>query len=202
MESPIFSANKAFGDAAFHKKFNSTMTYRTDSEFNHAYIRAERRLVPLSKQEIKREEMEVRLAFRNKTKMAAIFVSHCNAPSGRDTYIHHLKRYMEIDVYGKCGPLKCEDRDLCDKMLAWDYKFYLAFENSNCVDYITEKLYKIMRMRRVVPIVRGGADYSKLLPENSVVDTSRFFSPWELAHHLTALAQDEVSRVIGVAGSV
>ncbi len=30
---------------------------------------------------------------------------------------------------------------LCFDLLEKDYKFYLAFENSNCLDYITEKFW-------------------------------------------------------------
>lgn len=38
-------------------------------------------------------------------------------------------------------------------MLEKDYKFYLAFENSNCRDYITEKAYSNALMRNILPIV-------------------------------------------------
>ncbi|KAL9982593.1 hypothetical protein ACROYT_G004655 [Oculina patagonica] len=40
------------------------------------------------------------------------------------------------------------------------HKFYLAFENSLCVDYITEKYWRNSLERGLVPIVLGGARYS------------------------------------------
>ena len=169
------------------------MTYRIDSEFWHGYIRTQRRKVPWSEETKKKQEMALRQIFRNKTRMAAVFISNCKSRSGRDRYIRQLKRLMDVDVFGRCGSLKCEDRDKCDQMLARDYKFYLAFENSFCTDYVTEKLLRVMKSMRVVPVVRGGADYGKLFPRNSLIDTGSFFSAYELAHHLNALAQDEVS---------
>jgi hypothetical protein len=53
---------------------------------------------------------------------------------------------MTIDVYGKCGKFKCrkelgEDNssDECRDMVAKNYKFYFALENSLCRHYVTEK---------------------------------------------------------------
>ncbi len=42
-----------------------------------------------------------------------------------------------------CGPLKCRrsEENYCFDLLKRNYKFYLAFENSNCLDYITEKFW-------------------------------------------------------------
>ncbi|RUS87357.1 hypothetical protein EGW08_004899 [Elysia chlorotica] len=191
VESPINSRNSLFKHDAFQAKFNSTMTYRSDSEFWHGYIRSQRRPQPISAQQAQTQEAELRMLFRKKSKMAAVFVSNCNAASRRDDYIRILQRYIPVDVYGLCGPLRCDDRQKCDQMLRDDYKFYLAFENSHCFDYVTEKLLRILSDKSVVPVVRGGADYSRLMPKNSVIDTSAFSSPVHLAMHLKRLAENE-----------
>ena len=41
-------------------------------------------------------------------------------------------------------------------MLDTDYKFYLAFENSNCVDYITEFFVNGLK-HNILPIVMGAS---------------------------------------------
>ena len=65
----------------------------------------------------------------------------------RELYIRELQKYMDIDVYGKCGT-RFEDDD--DPRYKDEYFFYLAFENSMCEDYITEKLYTLLRMVSLV----------------------------------------------------
>ena len=73
--------------------------------------------------------------------MAAIVVSNCQASNNRMKYVRELKKYIQVDIYGSCGTFACpEDSDCFDQLKA-EYKFYLAFENSNCRDYITEKFY-------------------------------------------------------------
>ncbi|GFO15816.1 alpha-(1,3)-fucosyltransferase [Plakobranchus ocellatus] len=191
VESPAFSNNKLFDRPEFRHKFNSTWTYRSDSEFKHVYVRSQLRKSPLSQEAREMEEKKRRHTFRSKSKMSAIFVSHCKAPSHRDEYIAELRKHTEVDVYGHCGRLKCKERFPCNLMVSFDYKFYLAFENSICQDYVTEKVLNAMQSGRIIPVVRGGANYSRIFPRNSVIDTSQFSSPKELAHYLNALADDE-----------
>ena len=79
-----------------------------------------------------------------KTKKVAWFVSNCGDSNGRLDYAKILQRYIQVDIYGTCGPLDCprnSDSHDCFGPLKKHYKFYLSFENSNCRDYITEKLY-------------------------------------------------------------
>lgn len=83
----------------------------------------------------------------------AWFVSNCSARNGRLAYARELGKYISVDIYGTCGPLKCPRTDKkCFEVLEKEYKFYLAFENSNCRDYITEKFYVNGLGHNVLPI--------------------------------------------------
>ncbi|KAK7486444.1 hypothetical protein BaRGS_00022368 [Batillaria attramentaria] len=188
VESPIHSANEVFGQAAWHGQINWTMTYRRDSDIYFGYGDLSKRPVPSPRQDLVQ-------VYRKKTKMVAWFVSNCNTPSKREDFVAALKNFIPVDVYGKCGTLQCgmQGNATCMNMLSNDYYFYLSFENSLCVDYITEKLYRTIEMVDIVPVVRGGANYSALLPKNSYIDVSEFSSVKALADFLKDLASDEVS---------
>ena len=73
------------------------------------------------------------------------------------------------------------------------YKFYLAFENSNCRDYVTEKLFMNALQNGVVPIVMGASveDYAAIAPPHSFLHVDNYNSPADLAKHLEILAKDE-----------
>lgn len=78
-----------------------------------------------------------------KKRKVAWFVSNCAARNKRLQYARELSQYIEVDFYGKCGTKRCPrtSSGVCFQLLNKDYKFYLAFENSNCKDYITEKFF-------------------------------------------------------------
>ena len=131
--------------------------------------------------------------WRGKKKLVAWFASHCPTPIRREEYVRQLSRYVDVDIYGKCGNLtKCDkhgkndEDDDCLQMLRTDYKFYLSFENSWCPDYVTEKFYRPL-MYDTVPIVLGGVDYDKFAPPHSFINALDFASAKELAEYLLLL---------------
>lgn len=114
-----------------------------------------------------------------KTKLVAWMASNCFSTERR-RYVDELKKYIHIDIYGGCGPLKCYNNKThpyaCNEMLERNYKFYLAFENSKCRDYVTEKFYNAL-LFSIVPVVYGGADYDAIgAPKNSYIDVRIFQS--------------------------
>ena len=54
-------------------------------------------------------------------------------------------------------------------------QFYLAFENSLCGDYITEKFWKVLSYN-VVPVVLNGVNMTRVAPPHSYIDIKDFAS--------------------------
>lgn len=130
----------------------------------------------------------------NKTKTAAWIVSNCNAPSKRDNFTHKLQEFIDIEIYGECGTVLCPPDVDCVDMIAKTYRFYLAFENSLCTDYITEKVYKVMTSF-IIPVIFSGAQISKFLPKKSFIDANAFKTAEELANFLKQLSQNPIEYV-------
>ena len=133
----------------------------------------------------------------NRFRLVAWFVSHCQAPSGRDEYVAKLKKIVPIDIYGKCsGNLSLEYGSTDESFIISQSKFYIAFENSICPEYVTEKLYKIIN-RNIehnppVPIVMGANKswYEENLPRKSFIHVDDFHGPEELGRYLKELHSD------------
>ena len=133
LESPYHSPSFANS----RNLFNWTATYRRDSTVVAPY----EKYVPLNASLLTRTPIKNYAS--GKTKKVAWFVSNCGARNRRRQYAEELSKYIEVDIYGGCGTFKCPrfQSEKCFGMLNTDYKFYLAFENSNCRDYITEKFF-------------------------------------------------------------
>ena len=95
------------------------------------------------------------------------------------------------DVMGeeyRCGTKRCarSRQKECFNLLNTTYKYYLSFENANCRDYMTEKLFVNGLMNDVLPIVMGAhpQDYQRSAPPHSYIHVDDFASPKHLAHFL------------------
>ncbi|XP_070598434.1 alpha-(1,3)-fucosyltransferase 10 [Erythrolamprus reginae] len=130
--------------------------------------------------------------------------SDCDPPSDRDNYVKELMAHIEIDSYGDC----LHNRDLPDHLrnpssmdsdsfyrILAQYKFVLAFENSICEDYITEKLWRPLKLG-VVPVYYGSPKIQDWLPSNkSAILVTDFPHPKDLAQHIKALDADDKEYV-------
>ena len=68
-----------------------------------------------------------------------------------------------------------------------DYKFYLALDNSLCLEYITEKFF-VMSHYNVVPIVFDlHENFKRLAPTKSYINALDFASVKDLADYLKLL---------------
>ena len=111
-------------------------------------------------------------------KLAVAAISDCISPD-RNAKIAELKKHMHIDILGKCGDFRhkeCEERHPdCFKMLAKEYYYFVAIENSDYRDYITEKVWRNAFDAGMVPIVWSTvADYAYNLPHNSYINVADY----------------------------
>ncbi|XP_037937610.1 glycoprotein 3-alpha-L-fucosyltransferase A [Teleopsis dalmanni] len=184
LECPYHTQNVKVPDA-----INWTATYRRDSDIVAPYEKWQ-----YYNPKIRQIEQDRNYA-ANKTKKVAWFVSNCGARNGRLQFAHELQKHIEVDIYGACGNYKCSrsTADKCFEILDHEYKFYLAFENSNCKDYITEKFFVNALNRNILPIVMGARpeDYEVSAPYRSYIHVDEFSSAKELAEYLNILDKDD-----------
>ncbi|XP_063831724.1 alpha-(1,3)-fucosyltransferase C-like [Ostrinia nubilalis] len=164
--------------------FNLTWTYRLDSDIRWSYITVLDKNGTVVGPKVDMNWVDpmdpapesVMKVIKGKNKTAAWFVSHCKSKGKREDYVDKLqaalRKYgLEVDIFGWCGKLQCTKDRLSDclKIVEQEYFFYLAFENSLAEDYVTEKLLYAVH-HHTVPIVYGGANYSRFLPPGSYIN--------------------------------
>ncbi|XP_067686333.1 alpha-(1,3)-fucosyltransferase C-like [Haliotis asinina] len=175
-ESP---PNAAFNFYRYANVFNWTSTYRSDSEVYSAYGGTFRRNQPNG---------GVPNFASTKSRGVAWVASNCRDQAQRANLVRELRKFIHVDTFGDCGELHLP-ADKTDEVLK-HYKFYLAFENSYCRDYITEKFWSSLR-RHQIPVVAGGGDYARVAPPHSYINVLEYQSTEELAGYIKYLDQND-----------
>ncbi|MEE6459963.1 hypothetical protein FKM82_000804 [Ascaphus truei] len=139
-------------------------------------------------------------ALRRKLSPLVYVQSDCDPPSDRDSYVQELMNYIAVDSYGEClhnrdlpqqlnNPSSMDDKQFYS-ILA-QYKFILAFENAVCEDYITEKLWRPLKLG-AVPVYYGATNIDEWLPSNkSAIIVNRFAHPKDLAEYIKELDKND-----------
>ena len=173
-----------------NNSFNLTMTFQTDSDIHIPYGRYWK----LNQKQITKRNESQQSYSQGRDKMAFWLVSNCVTSSRREKYVQELQKYISIDVYGECSRRRNLEngstREQFRNKLAAQYKFYIAFENSDCDDYITEKFWRTLKLG-VIPIVRGHrAQYKKYAPPNSYIHADSFLTSKKLAQYMIKVASN------------
>ncbi|XP_062606787.1 alpha-(1,3)-fucosyltransferase C-like [Saccostrea cucullata] len=168
--------------------FDYTMSFRRHSDIFRPYGRIKRR-----QKEIKRNYSEI---FRKKTLDAVWMSGHCPVPSKRKALAQEIGKYVHVDIFGKCGTRMCGNPTTlfseCLINVSRDYKFYLAFENTICPDYTTEKLYNLyLYDLEIIPVVNGPSNVADYLPNGTYINALQFATVTDLANMLIDIGSSE-----------
>ena len=170
LESPImFSMDLS----SWNNLFNWTVTHRRDSDVHHGYAEYK----PFKDKELRNKRMP-NISDQSHFNIGWM-VSNCKTPSKREEFVKLMKRNsnakLQFNILGACGKQKCSKSKFqeCLRKFMKSNDFYLAFENSLCKDYITEKVMNIYAHNLdIVPVVRGPSEQNNIyLPPNSFINT-------------------------------
>ncbi|XP_060559599.1 alpha-(1,3)-fucosyltransferase C-like [Ruditapes philippinarum] len=181
-EPPEHYYNRDFMLSSWRNTFNWSMLYRLDSDIPNPYG-----CLMLQTSE---NHLNYDVIYESKDKNALWIVSHCQVSSERRLYVNKMIRHgFDIDIYGGCSSdgLMRSRKDL--ELMIPRYKFFLAFENSFCIDYISEKFFQNYNHNWII-LVRGGADYSNLIPKETFINTADFKNVSSLVKYLFKVSND------------
>ncbi len=143
---------------------------------------------------------------------SAVFVArNCHSKNGREDLIKRLAARLRggVDRPGSClnsihwprcaasaAAAAAAEHGKCGKHAVMRrYPFYLAFENSDDVDYVSEKVFHGLEAG-VLPVYLGAPNVAEFVPPSSVVEVRQFGHDVEkLARHLQGLL-DEPERYL------
>lgn len=125
---------------------------------------------------------------------AAVFVArNCHSLNHREDLVKALGEHIRVDSVSAC--LHNANNPTKDKVkLVRQYRVYLAFENQNEHDHVTEKVYD--GLEAGVPTVYLGAPNAlsdNLVPSGSIIHANEFKTPRLLALFIRRLLTSETS---------
>jgi hypothetical protein len=186
-ESPInfYYQNPTFYPYTLNNYFDQSISYKYDSPYSIFTPIIKSQNLSLNERQLNNNSLKL------KKKPIVWIVSNCNTFSQREKYIKELNKFIQIDIYGKCG-IPCSNHQC--KIDLNEYYFYLSFENSRCKSYITEKFWNIISdsTHRLVPIVMGAQenDYERIAPKKSYIHVNQYKTPEDLAKYLNYLIKN------------
>ncbi|XP_059060998.1 alpha-(1,3)-fucosyltransferase C-like [Achroia grisella] len=181
------SENYPVCNSMYDNFFNLTWTYKLNSDIPQPFINiydASNKLIGPKKNIHWITKMNHTDKFKNKitnkNKAVSWIVTKCNSKSKHQDFVREFRSELEgynhtIDTFGPCTENKCPDGKIhtCHKLIEKHYFFQLILENSFAEDYVTEKIVKSL-MHFTIPIVLGGADYTRFLPPGSYINVQKF----------------------------
>lgn len=147
------------------RDYDLTMTYELDSDVPIPYLSFGDQL---------QLEHNATASLDGRVMAAAYVASNC--VKGRQDFVTNLIRHgLPVHALGTCS-VRGAERKRIRKMAGQKiqalskYAAYLAFENSNAEDYVTEKVYDGLRAGTIT-VYRGTTSVHKFVPENSIITT-------------------------------
>ncbi|XP_041654211.1 alpha-(1,3)-fucosyltransferase 4-like [Cheilinus undulatus] len=176
----------------FDGVFNLTLTYRTDSDIFLPYGY----LVPHKHKTLHKQFAHpLHAPSRSqllRPRLLAWVISNWSESHARVAFYYQLRRYIKVDVFGRAGrPLPDDSGSGSVVRMLGRYQFYLALENSQHTDYITEKLWNAV-LAGSIPVVLGPTreNYERFLPPEAFIHVDDFPTARELARYLLRLRRD------------
>lgn len=186
-------------------KFNWTMSYRLDAEVSDCSYGCS-----YTSKEQSDIGMIAKYEFKKRENSAVWFVSNCDSKYRID-FASSLKSFYSLKVFGSCAKfissrkdnyyvnfvrnlvqVGCDRYSKCESNEMRINKFYLSFESKNCTNYLTEKVWRILRSGLIPVVLQPEKKFYELnLPPNSFIHAQDFeYDPERLAVYLNQVSNN------------
>ena len=119
--------------------------------------------------------------------------SNCGAKNGRNSIVQKVMQIgdIKVDSYGRC--LNNMKSEKAKNEIFSKYKFCIAMENSNEVDYVSEKLWQSLQAG-CIPVYFGAPNIADFLPvpvSQIILNYADFGSPQALSDEMVRISKDD-----------